>query len=122
MRTVLRVEHFDGWGMFISYKGDMHRQNVGALGLSEINERHSNFNTPDEDMLNAYKDDKEWFCAYKSVEQLQKWLTPQEIEILSKNGYKVLMLDVEEYQEGRDQVIFTKESIISSKDVTKLFL
>lgn len=122
MRTVLRVEHLDGWGMFISYKDDMHRQNVKALELFEIAERHNTFNDPDEDRLNIYKGNKEWFCAYKSVEQLQEWLTPQEIEILSKNGYKVLMLDVEEYQEGRDQVIFTKESIISSKDVTKLFL
>lgn len=84
--------------------------------------RHGNFNTPFLDGLNMGLDAKEWFCAYKSVEQLQEWLELDEIKYFITKGFKVLMLEVSEFQVGRDQIIFTKEGIISSKDISSLFL
>ncbi len=38
-----------------------------------------------------------------------------------KKGDKVLLLEVTEFQVGEYQIIFTKESITSSKDITSLF-
>jgi hypothetical protein len=91
-------------------------------GLSRISPRHRDFNTPDEDGLDVKLDNKEWFCAYKSIEQFQQWVMLSEVRILIEKGFDVLLLDVEEYQIGEHQVVFTKQSITSTKVINELFL
>jgi hypothetical protein len=82
---------------------------------------YNRFPVPSNDFINRYKDGKEWFCAFKSVEQFQKWVKPKEINELFKLGFKVLMIDVQEYQEGKMQIAYTKESVLQSKDISELF-
>ena len=61
------------------------------------------------------------FCAYKSVDQLKEWITTEEIATLKENNYRIFMLDVTNYHEGKYQVIYTKESIVNTTDITDLF-
>ena len=82
-----------------------------------ISNRHINFNSPEEDRLDIRKDNKLWYCAYKSIEQLQEWIKPKELKDLIANGYVIKLLDVDEYQYGRDQIIYTKQSIKQSTKV-----
>jgi hypothetical protein len=91
-------------------------------GLEEINSRHSEFPIPSMDGLNLSKNKFEWFCAYKSIEQFQEWIKSDEIKIIIGLGFDVLLIEVEDYQVGDYQVIFTKESIISTKIINELFL
>lgn len=125
MKTVIRIEYpLDGIGMFMTYLSDKETEReIKPLDKFCISayRRHCEFNCPFQDGLNKYKDSKEWFCSYKSIEQLQQWIKTNELKRIIKEGYVVLMLDVTEYQEGRDQIIYTKESIKSSKDITSLF-
>jgi len=125
IKTIIRIEYpGDGIGIFMTYLSDGETvRNIKPIDEFCINayRRHRNFNTPSEDGLNKYKNNKNWFCAYKSVEQLQQWIKPIELKRIIKKGYIVLMLDVSKYQEGRDQIIYTKESIKSSKNITSLF-
>lgn len=87
-------------------------------------DRHNNggFPMPWQEDLDMDMDGKEWFCAYKTVEQLQQWVLKEELAFFISKGFKVLLLSVSEYQEGEKQVIFTKESIVSSEDITTLFV
>lgn len=124
MKTVIRIEYpEDGIGMFMTYLKNGLKRKIKSIDEFCITafRRHFKFNCPIQDGLDAYRDSKEWFCSYKSIEQLQQWIKTNELKRIIKKGYMVLMLDVTEYQEGRDQIIYTKESIKSSKDITSLF-
>lgn len=125
MKTVIRIEYpLDGIGMFMTYLPNGFKRKIKPLDEFCISafRRHYEFNSPIQDGLNRQKDFKEWFCSYKSIEQLQQWLKPDELKKIIKKGYVVLMLDITEYQEGMDQIIYTKESIKSFKDITQLFI
>jgi hypothetical protein len=123
MRTIVRIE----------YRGDDKSEYGSGLFQSgiynnlsnfwEFNDRHMRFPLPFEDTpsLNINKDKKEWFCAFKTMEQMNDWVTKEEVKEFIELDCVVLILDVTEYQEGEHQIIFTKESIIDSKDVTNLF-
>lgn len=120
---VLRIENISGFGIFWS------RPSFAYSICSTVGDRHVNFPIPYEDKnvvdgygLNLYQDSKQWFCAYKTVDQLKQWITVEECRELTQHGFAVYLLEVEEYQEGEYQVIFTKESIISKQDVTELFI
>lgn len=125
MKTIIRIEYIpDGIGVFMTFlSGTGIKRDVRPLDefCESAYTRHLNFNCPFEDGLDIKKYGKEWFCAYKSIEQLQEWITPKELKLIISEGYTVLMLDVYEYQEGKDQIIYTKESITSYKDITCLF-
>lgn len=119
MKTIIRIEHTDGYGMFIGYDPkDKYRAHCVEKLCNDLSERHRSFNDPWEDNLRITP---KYFCAYKSVEQLQQWIKPDEFKILKDNGYKILTLVVTNYQEGRDQIIYTKDSIVSTTDISSLF-
>ena len=115
---VVRVQNREtGIGMFYTTNLLMY-----TSGLTQVCYRHRDFNTPDEDGLDVRLDGKEWFCSYKSIEQFQQWVMLDEVRILIDKGFDVLLLDVKEFQVGEHQVIFTKQSIVSTKIINELFL
>lgn len=127
-KVIIRIEQTDGLGLF-QYKfydaeGKLHRRKVrvAAMELPDMSERHCQFNDPWNDCLDIERDNKEWFCAYKSARQFKQWITSEEIRQIIEMGYRVFVLEVSEYQEGKDQIIYTKDSIVKSQDVTELFL
>jgi hypothetical protein len=88
----------------------------------DFNLRHRNFPTPSTEGLSMYRNDRKWFCAYKTVEQLQQWLMPNEIRFLISKDFDVLLLTVNEYQVGEHQVVFTRESVQESTVINSLFI
>lgn len=128
IKTIIRIEHkSDGFGIFRSKLKDGNPSRVEVGGgeddiLFELWERHNDFYTPFEDGLDIELGFKEWFCAFKSIEQIQQWILPDEFKVLLENDFNILLLTVTEYQEGEHQVIFTKESIVSTQDISTLFV
>lgn len=118
MKTILRIEHsIERTGMFKSSKG--------VYDISELNklaERHDKFPRPREDKKIGRFIKPDEFCAFKSVSQLQEWVTKEEVRILHEYGFVVLMIDVNECIEGECQILYRKEDIINQKDVTLMFM
>lgn len=118
--TVIRIEYPEsGLGLFRSTKTDEAFDESGELDA--LRQRHYNFPMPHRDGISMSLCGAEWFCAFKSVDQVKQWVTTEEITFLKSLGFVVYMLDVTEYQLGGSQVAFTKESIVSKKDVSSLF-
>jgi len=126
MLQVVRLQHkTSGEGIFRcnTFDGEfVDFTNEEKQMYSDFNIRHNSFNSPKKDLLYIRLYDKTWFCAYKTVEQLQQWLMPDEIRFLISKNFDVLLLAVNEYQVGEHQVIFTKESIVSSNVINSLFI
>ena len=125
MKTIVRIEFpEDGFGMFKTFLGNGLKRNIRPLDefCKTVHRRHGDFNDPFRDGLDLNRGIRTWFCSYKSIEQLQQWIQTEELKTIIKEGYRIYVLDVNEYQEGRDQIIYTKESINSSKDITSLFI
>ncbi len=126
MIQIIRIEHpSDGYGIFRSKCTEDEQNNKELYDLSmSVCDRHGDhkFNTPMNDNIDLWKDNKQWFCAYKTIEQLIEWITLEEIKLIIKHGFSVLLLEVTEYQEGTDQVIFTKGSIQDSRNLNDLFI
>jgi len=110
---IYRFEHPEnGRGIF--------RNNLANSGVCDnIDERHADFNVPEMDGVDLYKDDLEWFCAYKSKEDVKAWIKLEEFKHLLKLGFQLKELVVTNYQEGFHQVIFTKDSIQNTKYITQ---
>ena len=120
IKQIIRVEHADGLGMFM--KADRRKHCVyNCPELQALADRHESFPLAKNE-VDVWKDSKEWFCAYLSIVQLQEWVFPKEFEHLFSRGSKVWLLDVIEWQEGKHQVVYTKKSIISKKDISELFI
>lgn len=125
--TCIRFEDSQGIG-FIKSK----QFNVEAL-LSECWNNHfspklfySNrkrfFPVPHKDKnLNLYNQSKNWFCAFKNLQQVKRIFTKEDLNILVNNGISIYFLEIEEYQEGRRQILYTKESIVNKVDISNKF-
>lgn len=128
MKTIIRIEHQDGNGMF---RSKSRRFSLGDdtdnILLQNLWARHNAYNkggmpVPCNDGIDLFKDRKEWFLGFKSMEQFSQWCMPEEVKELLKLDFKVLMIDVEEYQEGGCQIAFTKDTILQKKDISSLFV
>lgn len=119
---VIRIENKDGVGMFT---GDIDAYDI----IPKACERHFSgafstldvFPIPFDEGLDLRKDKKEWFCAFLSLEQLEKLITREEIQTLIEYGYDVKLLSVEEYQQGNCQILYTKESITKETLLNSIF-
>ena len=110
---IIRVEDKrKGIGLF--------RRNRGIYDIGELShvvDKHFTwsspfqFPTPQEEELDIDKDNKEWYCAFKSEEQFRSIFSNSDAQILISKGFKILELEVTEYQEGDQQILYTKESI-----------
>ena len=121
---IIRVEHFDGVGVFRVHLDGITREHscVHQFSLENLMERHRKFPVPYcDNELDLNKDDKNWFCGYKSIKQIQEWIFEEEFYTLKNLGYKIWLIEVDEYQIGNYQVLFTKESVIRKEDITGLF-
>ena len=118
----IRVEHIRGKGFCNSAENVYITHGLKGLGKRHFctNSKHP-FPAPIEEDLNMYRNGLKWFCAFPSIEMLNKIITPNEIKALLKHGYSIYELRVKEYQVGYYQVIYTKDSIISKKCINHKF-
>lgn len=122
---VIRVENSSGVGMF--------RADFGTYEISSLKDmvsRHFDykencddiyFPRPEQEGIEMTKDSKEWFCAFRSLEQFNSLIFDSEAKVLIENGFNVLLLSVTNYQLGDNQIAFTKESITKSENINTLF-
>jgi len=129
MITVIRIEHpSDGQGLWRSGGDDIILDKHSRY--SDIACRHSN-----KDKFPTYSNDEalciqlDWYSlqkyhfAFLNLEQFREALTSEEIkECINDLGFRVLMLDVTDYFTSSYQAVFNKESIISSKDISFMFI
>lgn len=132
MTTAIRIEHpSDGYGIFAeylrNYEGECISGRNSDIVLTNNDEemlhfwcRHSSFNNPKQDGL-SFKSG-EHYCAFKSVEQLQEWVTNDELKYIASKGYRVYKLELSDCQIGRDNIIFTPDHIIKKEDITSIFV
>jgi len=121
MTTIIRIEHTTGWGLWRAAL-DPFTSIIEVLDCyEEIAAKHRNMPTVPSDPGLGYRDDDE-FCAFKSIEEFNQWMEKSWIPELVNNGFKVLMIDVSECRIGEYQVVFKKENILQTKDITSLFL
>ena len=125
MKTIIRIEHKSGNGIFraVNRLGNyiIDSKKVGKT-FNKLQIRHFEFPTPYGDSKISRFINEDEFCAFKSIEQVQQWITKDEIIALTKLDFKVLMLDVSECIEGEYQIIYEKKNILQSKDITNLFI
>ena len=62
------------------------------------------------------------FCAYQSIDELQRWITNDELKEIIHNGFIVLLLDISDFILHHDQVLYDKTSIRFQKEITELFV
>jgi len=128
-RLIVRVEHkSDGFGIFQSMKHDNRRRRPvmrlrTIISGNDLLDRH-NDKFPDTftDSYILRYPDRDEFHAFKSIEQFQKWVKPNEIMDLINAGFNVLLLSVSDCVVGKHQILYKKENILNSKNISKLFL
>lgn len=138
MRTIVRIEHDDGNGIFRGQddrltvnKARDYEEIIGdrnAQLLLNIWNRHDannptgGFPMPFDDGIDLRMGEETLYYAFKDLTQLYDWIRHEEIIALIECGFKVLVLQVNNYQEGGHQMAFTKNSIVNTLDISHLFI
>lgn len=96
MKTIqiVRLER-RGHGIFRPKNQSIYKSKIAQRTYQRHN--GGGFPMPWDEHLDMDKDDKEWFCAYKTVEQLQNWVWKEELDFFISKGFKVLLLSVSNY-------------------------
>lgn len=128
MKSLIRIEHSDGQGLFGRYTmdedGGISRDSIVARNVPDLQylfNRHQDFNAPSEEPFADEFIQGKHFCAYKSLQQLNNWILPEEMSIILSIGYKVYLIDVSEYLEGEHQICYRKSHILNKKDISSIF-
>ena len=120
MKTIIRIEHNEGYGLWHSINKDTDECYFWEFTFTrELRFKHQNFPSPSEEGLSLNIDQ---YCAFKSIEQIQEWIEPEWFKEIIECGFKIWMIDVDDWVEGAYQILFRKEDIISKKDITSLFI
>lgn len=83
--------------------------------------RHRNMQTPyGDDILKGIKPDER--CAYKSFVELLRWVTKHELNIMVKEGLRVVRYIVNACRVGQDQALFKECDVIERQDITDFAL
>ena len=128
----IRIEHPDsGEGLW--------RTNVDDVCVlrnhsefNKIQERHGN---PDK-FPTLYQDDvlieqvyekdisiRDYYFAFLSLDQLKEALTSEELkECINSLGFRVLLLELSDCIASPFQIIFKKEDVLNSEDISFMFL
>ena len=111
MKTIYRIEHRDTKdGMWYNYNGSYN----GAIfdlteGLSK--------NIPMPYTEHHKKDNKKWFSAVKSIDDLFKWFTSLDIQELLGQGYELYKITCINYNDIGSEVLFAREDIVKQEIV-----
>lgn len=123
MITIIRVEHTNGWGLWRARLNNNDNNSIieSLDCFQEILDRHSNMPSVKNDPGLGSRDDNE-FCAWGSINEFDRWMDRSWIPELVENGFKILLIEVSECRVGKYQVVFKKENVLQTKDITSLFL
>lgn len=120
----IRIEYKDGYGLFFKNLFKNHvrlesRPFYAEKDLPELHRRHKeNFLHPMNDGLDVEKDGKEYFCAFKNIDDFRKWVYEDELKKILNLGFKIYQITATDFQEGKHQILYTKESITSKINIS----
>lgn len=103
---IYRVEHKDTksgmWYNFDgSYNGIINKLTEGkSKQLPMVRDKNHN------------KDDKKWFSAVKSLDQLFEWFSELDLMELNNLGYELYEIKCNDYLVNSNEILFTRESVI----------
>lgn len=121
---IIRIEHpYDGYGLFRSSGYDQHVfENIidSDSRLEELQDRHYNFPTASRELGYTMSDNQ--YCAFKSIDSIQKWIKPNEFKVIFELGFNVLLLEVSQCIELEYQVVYEKQYVTSKKIINELFV
>lgn len=118
--TIIRIEHPNGWGLWRTQIDGQYLIETASCH-DALSDKHYNFPTPFHDEgLGKY--DTNEFCAFKTIDSLQEWVEPEWMKEIISIGFKVLMIDVSTCRVGEYQILYKKENILQTKDITSLFI
>lgn len=125
MKILYRIEFPDGYGLFFKNLWDnegnivLSRNVYGCKDFPDLWTRHvQGFKDPERDNLNVKKDGKNYFCAFKSIKHLKYWITKDQFKHLIGLGFRIFIIQATDYQIGKYQILYTKESIKCKIDIT----
>ena len=125
----IRIENpKSGLGLFrhslLNIEGEHADEKFDKQFKKLLNRHNGMFPCPYEDGgLNFWKDGKDWFCAFIDIPQVTKWIEKKEMMMLIKDwGFRIYKIQVEEFQQGNFQILYTKESITNQEDITHMFI
>lgn len=120
MVSLIRIEHTDGCGIFVTYdeKGNQ-RPHMNHAILDTICAKHYKFNNPHLDGLKNFTGNH--FCGYKSMSDLYQWLNEKEIKFLLSIGFSIYLIEVSEALVGEFNVCYKKQHILLKKDISHFF-
>ena len=121
MKSLIRIEHSNGIGLFNHDRGVYLNDDFHALieRYHDFPQPYLDLNPDTDEHIDMDLNGKEWFCAFKSIVFMTKWITDNEILRLLDRGFKIYYLEVEEYQVASHQTAYTKESIRVQIDITE---
>lgn len=120
MKTIIRIEHECGNGLFTARTEDDSTAVIRKSSfVRKLQAKHMDFPVPQNDGLTIRSCN---YCAFKSIEQIQQWIEPEQFKEIIELGFKIWMIDVADYQEGEYQILFKKQDILSKKDISQLFI
>ena len=108
MKTLLRVEHPEGIGLWYNstgqFHGMIHGLEMGASGL-------------DMDFDEHFVSGGNWFSGVKDVEMLRMWFPGDDLQLLFKHGYNLYEFEVVDYKIANGHPVFLREGL-TGKPVT----
>lgn len=114
---IIRLEHpSNGYGIF--YNREVTDTQLNPCIIDAYRGRH--WSMDDASRITGFMSGQH-YCAYKSIDELQRWLEPSELKELIKIGFVVYLIDVDDFIIHRDQVVYKKEDILEIKDISELF-
>lgn len=123
MKTFIRIEHKDGYGLFVRWDDNWIEREWSINKDSKciaILRRHQNFPSPYEEGHNM---EENHFCGFKNIRQLKEWFTFDELEYIIENNCRIFKVTINECLfEGSQQIIFTKDKVVSKEDITEEIL
>lgn len=130
MKTFIRVQDQYGRGMFqlgAATAGEQFTPDVYDIKqLHSLAERHSNF--PNRWTDRKIRDflmteiEENYRFAFKNLDQFEEWVLRSEVATLNDNGYRVYKIEATDYCESEYQSVFHIDSVVSTEDITNLFL
>lgn len=116
----IRVEDSEGIGIFrssLTFDGYTPKNDVA----DRIDNAHMRFKTPyNEPKLEDTFSEKHR-CAYRTIVQMNSWLSSCDIQDLKNLGFKIYLLELSDFKEGDFQIIYEPKDIVNKKDISELF-
>lgn len=117
MKEIIRIEHIEcGNGIFNSINDRLFESKFANNIIHRFEEHFLN---PNRDLI---KFNQNYYCAFKSINDLIKWLSIDELKSLVNIGFRIYKIIVKRYKEGNMQIVYTLKSIKQKIDITNYIL